>query len=98
MKKLLFITFLLFLVSILAACAPAQTEPAISMTDVQNTVTAIIQTQIVLAQTSLPTATQEATPTKIVRPTPSLYPTQTPYTVIITPDATHVERWNIRLL
>ncbi|MCP4141746.1 MAG: hypothetical protein GY755_15980 [Chloroflexi bacterium] len=92
MKKYKFFSFIMFFVIILTACTPEQNTPAINMTEIQNTAIVVVQTKIALTQAALPTTTQEATPT-ITLSTPSPYPTQTPYTLRITPDANQVERW-----
>ena len=83
---------IILLALVLAACAPAQTTPAINLTEVQNTAIAAAWTDVALTQTATPTATPEAMPS-IVLPAPSPLPTKTPYTFSITPDAIQVERW-----
>ena len=86
------ITTVFLVIILLAACAPSQAIPA----DTQNTAMAIVGTYVSLTQTALPIATlppPTITPTAtIVYPTPSPLPTQ-PSTLILTPDAIQVERW-----
>ena len=82
---------ILFLIILLAACVPAQTNT----TDIQNTAIAVAWTEIGLTQTALPTATLPPptfTPTATIFPTPSPLPTQ-PTIPMITPDPVQVERW-----
>ena len=47
---------LAFLILALTACAPAQSAPAISNTDIRNTAVAIVQANAALTQIALPTA------------------------------------------
>ena len=78
---------ILLLALVLSACAPAQTTPAVNLTEVQNTAIAIVGKDVALTQTALPTATLEATPTfapathtpipaHLVTIVPTLNPTQ----------------------
>ncbi len=86
MKKAL---FLVLLIAILAACAPAQPT-----TDIQSTAIAIVQTGIALTQTALPTSTPP--PPTLTLTITLINPTPTParlFIPIITPDAIQVERW-----
>ncbi len=84
---------LAFITVTLTSCAPAQTAPAVNMTDVQNIAHVIIQTGIALTLTARPTSTpQPPTITPIMIFIPTLYPTLPP-PPIYTPDAIHVAHW-----
>ncbi len=76
--------FIMSLVIMLAACAPAQPNTA----DIQNTAIALAWTDYVLTQTAQPMETLPPPPTftlTIVFPTPSLLPTQLTFPVTLDP-------------
>ncbi len=89
MKKQLSI-ILLFLFSILVACASVESTPpsALVEVDVLNAAVDAARTEVALTQAALSTPT----PTIVIL-TPSPYPTQTSFPVKITPDVSQVERW-----